>query len=445
MSSLEITELFGFMATLGERQVRRHHKIIFPSLEEGSTLLVMVNQSADPLLWRVLGTLNEAQARWYVAREALRLGYGGVQTMHALTGLSRPTIRQGRRELRAGQSLSNGERLRQAGGGRKCLEGADPALTEALERSMEENPAGDPMSLLRWPHNATARIAAELTRQGHPMSDETVRRRLKELGYSLQANRKGHEGSSPATREAQFQYLNTQVQQFLAAQAPVVSVATKKKERVGEFKNPGRTWRPEGHPRVVNVYDFPSLGDGTAIPYGASDLQRNRGFGNVGMTPDTADFAVASLRRWWQLRGRRAYAHAPGLLLCAAGGGSNGSRSRGWQCHLQQLTDELGLPITVCHYPPGTRKWNKSEHRLFSFLSLNWQGQPLISYETVVNLSGATRTKTGLRVKARLDPKVYPTGVKISDAAMAQLQVTPHEVHPQWNYTLQPRPSVGKK
>jgi transposase len=405
----------------------------------------MDNLRPDSLFLRVLATLNEAQARWYVAREAIRLGYGGVQAMHAQTGMSRPTIRKGMRELRAGQSLGSAERVRHAGGGRKCLEVADPALTGALERIMEENTAGDPMSLLRWTHKSTARIATELTRQGHPMSDETVRRRLKELGYSLQANRKGYEGSSPATRDAQFQYLTTQVRQFLALKAPVLSIDTKKKERVGEFKNPGRTWRRPGHPRVVNVYDFPSLSDGTAIPYGAYDVQRNRGFVNVGMTHDTAEFAVESLRRWWKLIGRRAYAKAPGLLLCADGGGSNGSRNRGWKFHLQHLSDELGLPITVCHYPPGTSKWNKIEHRLFSFISLNWQGQPLISYETVVNLIGATRTKTGLRVKAMLDPKVYSTGVKISDAAMAQLHVTPHEVHPRWNYTLQPRSPVSTK
>jgi hypothetical protein len=405
----------------------------------------MDNPRADSFFLRVLTTLNEAQARWYVACEAIRLGYGGVQAMHALTGMSRPTILKGMRDLRTGQSLGSAERVRQAGGGRKCLEVADPGLTVALERIMEESTAGDPMSLLRWTHKSTARIATELTRQGHPMSDETVRRRLKELGYSLQANRKGYTGSSPATRDVQFQYLTTQVRQFLAVKAPVLSIDTKKKERVGEFKNPGRTWRPQGHPRVVNVYDFPSLSDGTAIPYGAYDVQRNRGFVNVGMTHDTAEFAVESLRRWWKLIGRRTYAKAPGVLLCADGGGSNGSRNRGWKFHLQQLSDELGLPITVCHYPPGTSKWNKIEHRLFSFISLNWQGQPLVSYETVVNLIGATRTKTGLRVKAMLDPKVYPTGVKISNAAMAQLNVTPHEVHPQWNYTLQPRSPICKK
>ena len=405
----------------------------------------MDNPRAASFFLRVLTTLNEAQARWYVACEAIRLGYGGVQAMHALTGMSRPTILKGMRDLRTGQSLGSAERVRQAGGGRKCLEVADPGLTVALERIMEESTAGDPMSLLRWTHKSTARIATELTRQGHPMSDETVRRRLKELGYSLQANRKGYEGSSPATRDAQFQYLTTQVRQFLAVKAPVLSIDTKKKERVGEFKNPGRTWRPQGHPRVVNVYDFPSLSDGTAIPYGAYDVQRNRGFVNVGMTHDTAEFAVESLRRWWKLIGRRTYAKAPGVLLCADGGGSNGSRNRGWKFHLQQLSDELGLPITVCHYPPGTSKWNKIEHWLFSFISLNWQGQPLVSYETVVNLIGATRTKTGLRVKAMLDPKVYPTGVKISNAAMAQLHVTPHEVHPQWNYTLQPRSPICKK
>jgi hypothetical protein len=405
----------------------------------------MDSQSSDSLLLKVLATLNEAQARWYVAREAIQLGYGGVQAMHTLTGLSRPTIRKGMRELRAGQDLGSRARVRQLGGGRKCLEMADPELTVQLERIMDENTAGDPMSLLKWTHKSTTRIAAELTRQGHPISDETVRRRLKELGYSLQANRKGYEGGSPATRDAQFQYLNAQVQQFLARQAPVLSVDTKKKERVGEFKNPGRTWRPQGQPRVVNVYDFPSLGDGTAIPYGAYDLQRNRGFVNVGMTHDTAEFAVESLRRWWKLLGCRSYAKASGLLLCADGGGSNGSRTRAWKFYLQQLTDELSIPITVCHYPPGTSKWNKIEHRLFSFISLNWQGHPLVSYETVVNLIGATRTKTGLRVKAMLDPKVYPTGIKISDATMAQLQVTPHEVHPQWNYMLHPRPPVNKK
>jgi transposase len=374
-------------------------------------LLRMNRSGSDPLFLKVLATLNEAQARWYVAREAIRLGYGGVQTMHALTGLSRPTILKGIGELRAGQGLGNGERVRQPGGGRKCLEVVDPELTAQLERIMDENTAGDPMSLLKWTHKSTARIAAELTRQGHPISDETVRRRLKELGYSLQANRKGQEGSSPATRDAQFQYLNAQVRQFLARKAPVLSVDTKKKERVGEFKNPGRTWRPQGQPRVVNVYDFP----------------------------------VESLRRWWKLIGRRCYAQASGLLLCADGGGSNGSRNRAWKFHLQQLTDELGILITVCHYPPGTSKWNKIEHRLFSFISLNWQGQPLVSYETVVNLIGATRTKTGLRVKATLDPKVYPTGIKISNAAMAQLHLTPHEMHPQWNYTLHPRSPAGKK
>jgi hypothetical protein len=272
-----------------------------------------------------------------------------------------------------------------------------------------------------------------------------VRRRLKELGYSLQANRKGHEGSSPATRAAQFQYLTAQVRQCLAAKMAVLSVDTKKKERVGEFKTPGRPGRPAGHPRVVTVSDFPSLSDGTAIPSGADDWQRNRGFVKVGMTQDTAEFAVESLRRWWKLRGRRAYANAPGWVLGAAGGGSKGSRNRGWKFSLQQLPEELGLPLTVCHYPPGTSKWNKIAHRLFSFIRLNWQGQPLVSSETVVDLLGATRTKTGRRVKARLDPKVYPTGVKISDVARAQLQVTPHELHPRWNYTLHPRPLVSKK
>jgi len=385
---------------------------------------------------KVLGALNESQARWYVAREALARGRGGLKAMFELTGMSRPTILKGIRELEQRKELPR-ERVRQLGGGRKRLEESDPGLQAALERIMEENTAGDPMSLLRWTNKSTVRIAEELTRLGHSVSDETVRRRLAEMGYSLQANAKNLEESA-AGRDQQFRYINRQVKQYLAGQEPVLSVDTKKKERVGNFKNAGKTWRPKGQPTEVKVYDFPHLGVGPAIPYGAYDQQRNEGFVNVGISHDTAEFAVESVRRWWRWIGRRGYLTAARLLLCADGGGSNGSRNRAWKYHLQQFADQSGLAITVCHYPPGTSKWNKIEHRMFSFISLNWQGKPLVSYETVINLIGATRTATGLRVKAKLDTKFYEAGVKITDEEMGQINLRTHRTNPEWNYTISP-------
>ena len=396
-------------------------------------------QQADALTLRVLDTLNEAQARWYVAREAVARGRGGLKAMHELTGLSRPTILKGIRELEEGTRLKTVERVRAAGAGRKRVEDADPGFARALERIMTENTAGDPMSLLRWTNKSTGRIAEELTRLGHPASDETVRRKLSDMEYSLQANRKSLEGESPTERDEQFRYINRVVKQCLRRGDPVLSVDTKKKERVGNFKNPGRTWRPRGHPSAVNVYDFPHLGEGPAIPYGAYDVGRNHAFVNVGMSHDTAEFAVESVRRWWRLIGRRHYPTAGAVLLCADGGGSNGFRNRAWKYHLQQLADQLDVDVTVCHYPPGTSKWNKIEHRLFSYISLHWKGQPLISYETVINLIGATRTKGGLRVKAALDSSAYELGVKIPDADMERLNLRPHRTLPQWNYTLSPR------
>ena len=394
---------------------------------------------------KVLGTLNEAQARWFVAREVLARGRSGLKIVHEATGISRPTILKGIRELRAKKTLAASERIRQPGGGRKRLEVVDPGWEQALDRIMDENTAGDPMSLLRWTNKSTARIAEELTRQGHPASDETVRRRLRQLGYSLQANVKTLEEGSGPGRDEQFRYLNRQVKRCLGRGEPVLSVDTKKKERVGNFKNSGQTWRPKGTAREVNMYDYPHLGEGPAIPYGAYDVHRDEGFVNVGMSHDTAEFAVESLRRWWKLFGRRHYPEARRLLLCADGGGSNGSRNRAWKYYSQQFADQSGLEVTVCHYPPGTSKWNKIEHRMFSFISLNWKGQPLVSYETVVNLIGATRTKTGLRVKAELDANQYEAGVKISDEEMERINLRPHNTHPRWNYTISPRTQPVKK
>jgi hypothetical protein len=403
----------------------------------------VIGQDPNDLMLKVLGALSESQARWYVAREALARGRGGLKAMYELTGMSRPTILKGIRELQQQKELPR-ERVRQLGGGRKRLEESDPGLQAALERIMEENTAGDPMSLLRWTNKSTVRIAEELTRLGHSVSDETVRRRLAEMGYSLQANAKNLEESA-AGRDQQFRYINRQVKQYLAGQEPILSVDTKKKERVGNFRNGGKTWRPKGQPMEVNVYDFPHLGIGPAIPYGAYDQQRNEGFVNVGTSHDTAEFAVESVRRWWRWIGRRGYPQAARLLLCADGGGSNGSRNRAWKYHLQQFADQSGLSITVCHYPPGTSKWNKVEHRMFSFISLNWQGKPLVSYETVINLIGATRTATGLRVKAKLDTRFYEAGVKITDAEMEQINLRTHRTNPEWNYTISPRSRAAQK
>lgn len=399
----------------------------------------------DELTLKVLGALNEAQARWYIAREALARGRGGLKALHEITGMSRPTILKGMRELREQKELTTSARIRQPGGGWKRLEEGDPELESALEGIMEENTAGDPMSLLRWTHKSTTRIAEELTRQGHPVSDETVRRRLGELGYSLQANAKTKDERSQAGRNEQFRYINEQVKKYLRRREPVLSVDTKKKERVGNFKNSGQTWRPKSQPLEVNVYDYPHLGIGTAIPYGAYDVRRNQGFVNVGMTHDTAEFAVESLRRWWRFFGRRHYPEAKRLLLCADGGGSNGSRNRAWKYFLQQFSDQFDLAVTVCHYPPGTSKWNKIEHRLFSFISLNWQGQPLISYETVVNLIGATRTRTGLRVRAKLDARLYAAGLQIPDEEMGRIHLRAHVTNPAWNYTISPRADNGER
>jgi len=397
--------------------------------------------SAKKTWMRVLGTLNEYQARLFVAEKALQLGRGGISHLSQLTGMSRVTITQGLRELCTGRKLRTAAdgRVRQPGGGRKKVEQADPELPRRLKTIVEETTAGDPMSPLRWTSKATRTIAEELTRSGHPISSVTVGRCLEVMGYTLQANVKTREGPQHPNRDAQFRYLNRQVKAFRRAGDPVISVDTKKKELVGAFKNGGRTWLPKGKADQVSVHDFPHLGKGKAIPYGAYDIARNRAVVNVGVTHDTAEFAAESIRRWWRLDGKRHYRGAPRLLICADSGGSNGNRTRAWKLHLQALSDETGMAITVCHYPPGTSKWNKIEHRLFSFISLNWKGKPLVNYETVVNLIGGTRTRGGLKVKAVLDTNQYETGVEVSKEDIGQLRLKRHRVHPEWNYTLIPR------
>jgi hypothetical protein len=310
---------------------------------------------------------------------------------------------------------------------------------------MEETTAGDPMSLLRWTSKSTYQIRDELRRLGHLVSEDTVQRRLREMEYTLQANVKTKEGQAPAERDQQFRYINRLAQQYVGQGDPVISVDAKKRERIGAFKNAGRNWRPKGRPQEVNVYDFPHLGVGTATLYGAFDEQANQGLVNVGMSHDTAEYAVESIRQWWRRVGQRQYDQARRLLICADGGGSNGSRNRAWKYFLQQFSNECGLEITVCHYPPGTSKWNKIEHRMFSFISLNWKGEPLVSFETVINLISTTTTQTGLRIKARLDKHFYATGRKITAEEMEKLNLRPHNKNPQWNYSLVPNSNEDSK
>jgi hypothetical protein len=307
-----------------------------------------------------------------------------------------------------------------------------------LEALVEPDTRGDPMSPLRWTCKSTRQLAAALTQEGHPISNRVVGDLLREAGYSLQANVKTREGSQRPDRDAQFRYLNDQVKAFLAQRLPVVSVDTKKQELIGTFKNGGQEWRPQGQPERVNVHDFPDPQVGKALPYGIDDVGRNAGWVAVGRDHDTASFAVASLRRWWQVVGAVAYPQATQLLICADGGGSNGPRLRLWKVELQGFADAAGLAVTVCHLPPGTSKWNTIEHRLFAHISMNWRGRPLVSHEVVVDLIGATTTREGLRVQAELDTAIYPTKIKVSNADLATVRLTPHAFHGEWNYTIDP-------
>jgi transposase len=378
--------------------------------------------------------LDERQRRVIAAADALFLGRGGVSQVARASGLSRTTIHHGIAELDAGSAPST--RIRHAGGGRPSVVDRAPAILEALEALVEPLTRGDPMSPLRWTCKSTRQLAAALTQQGYSISHPTVATLLHALGYSLQANVKTLEGTSHPDRDQQFQYINAHVKQYLKHHRPVISVDTKKKELVGSYKNPGQTWRRQGDPQLVNVHDFPDKQRGKAIPYGVYDIGQNLGWVHVGCDNDTASFAIESIRRWWGQMGKPLYPRVRTLLICADSGGSNGYRVRLWKRELQRLANTLGLDITVCHFPPGTSKWNKIAHRLFSYISMNWRGQPLISHEVVVELIGATTTHSGLRVEAQLDTNAYPTKIKVSDGEMAALHITPHAFHGEWNYTI---------
>jgi len=382
-------------------------------------------------------TLNERSRRLWAAAEALAIGYGGIKAVREATGLSYPTIRRGIDEL--GSAPSPTTRIRRPGGGRKRAEIADPTLGAALERLVEPVSRGDPESPLRWTSKGTRQLARELKSQGHEVSHVVVAGLLHEMGYSLQANRKTKEGASHPDRNAQFEHINEQVNAQLARGEPAISVDTKKKELVGDFKNAGREWRPKGEPEKVRVHDFEIEELGKVAPYGVYDLARNVGWVSVGVDHDTAEFAVATIARWWKRLGRKAYPTARSLVITADCGGSNGARVRLWKWELQKFADRSGLTIRVCHLPPGTSKWNKIEHRLFSFISKNWRGRPLLTHATIVNLIAATRTEAGLKVHCALDKNKYAKGLVVTDDQFAEIRVQPDSFHGEWNYAIRPR------
>ena len=383
-------------------------------------------------------TLTERARRIWAATEARAAGWGGITGVARATGISAATIQRGLHELTARRPLPPG-RIRRPGGGRKRALAKDPTLLTDLEGLVEPTASGDPMSPLRWTSKSVRQLAATLQRMGHQVSRQLVAELLAAAGYSLQANRKTREGPSHPDRDAQFRSINQHVRRFQAAGQPVISVDTKKKELVGDFKNAGRQWRPQGEPTLVRVHDFLIPTRGKAIPYGVYDLTRNAGWVGVGIDHDTATFAVRTIGRWWRRMGQPRYRRARSLLITADAGGSNGSRVRLWKWELQELADRTGLAITVCHLPPGTSKWNKIEHRLFAYISKNWRGQPLVSLAVIVNLIGRTRTAAGLRVWCELDRGAYPKGETITDAQMATLQLVPHRFRGDWNYTINPR------
>lgn len=386
--------------------------------------------------------LDERARRQWAASEALELGWGGVMTVAKATGMSRVTITAGIAELKARQDSAQAElttRIRRPGGGRKALSRTDANLMEALESLVDPVTRGDPMSPLRWTCKSTRKLSEELHRQRHPVSPRTVAALLKQAGYSLQAVRKAREGKQHPDRNAQFEYINRQVKLFQRRNSPSISVDTKKKELVGDFGNAGQEWHPKGEPEEVRVHDFKDKELGKAIPYGVYDMLHNEGWVSVGIDHDTAQFATRSILRWWEEMGAIRFPKAQHLLITADGGGSNSHRSRLWKVALQGLADETGLTLSVCHFPPGTSKWNKIEHRLFSFITKNWRGRPLITRQAIVELIGSTTTQQGLVVRAALDTNNYETGIKISDSEIAQLKLKRHKFHGDWNYTLKPR------
>ena len=407
-------------------------------------LVVMNHRDIQRRFRSLVPFLDERMRRLVAASESKVIGYGGVSVVARATGVSRRAISEGMKELSEPQTRKvrlDEARIRRRGAGRKRTVEKDSTLLEDLDRLVDPVTRGDPESPLRWTCKSVRRLAEELQQEGHAVSYQTVAELLHALDYSLQANQKTLEGSQHADRDKQFEYINRKAQRYLKQGAPVISVDTKKKELVGDFKNAGREWERKGKPEEVRVHDFEirEPDKGKVAPYGIYDLGRNVGWVSVGVDHDTATFAVESIRRWWRWMGTRSYPQAKHLLITADSGGSNGARVRLWKWELQKLADEIGLEISVCHFPPGTSKWNKIEHRLFSFISQNWRGKPLISHEVIINLIAATTTAAGLVVKSKLDTNSYPPGLKVSDQQMAELQLRRDKFHGDWNYSLLPR------
>ena len=384
------------------------------------------------------GELNERQRRLWAASEARVAGRGGIAATARATGISVPTIRKGIAELRAGERLAPG-RVRRPGAGRKPLSEVDPSLVKDLERLVDADSRGDPESLLRWTSKSVRHLAEGLRELGHQAHFTTVAQLLRGLGYSLQANVKTREGRQHPDRDAQFRYINAVAKRAVKRSQPVISVDTKKKELVGDFKNAGREWRPRGEPELVRVHDFKDKQLGKAIPHGIYDLRTDEGWVTVGIDHDTAQFAVNSIRSWWEHLGQPRYPNATRLQITADCGGSNGNRTKLWKVELQKLADDTELEIAVCHFPPGTSKWNRIEHRLFSFITMNWRGKPLTSLETIINLIGATKTSSGLAVYARLDDGTYPDKIKVPDTEIKAINLHGDKFHPEWNYTIKPK------
>ena len=398
----------------------------------------MINEHAIGERYRALaGEFDERRRRLWAAAEARTCGYGGIAAVARVTGISVGTIKRGLADLDSPVRFS-GNRVRRAGGGRRPLAETDPTLLSDLKELVDDDARGDPESPLRWTAKSVRTLAGALRERGHLVSHATVAKQLRGLGYSLQANRKTKEGASHPDRDAQFGHINTKVSEALKAGEPAISVDTKKKELVGDFKNAGREWRPKGSPLPVRVHDFKDEGLGKVNPYGVFDIAGNAGWVSVGIDADTAEFAVAAIRSWWEHLGAQRYPEARALTITADCGGSNGNRLRLWKTELQRLADETSLAIRVCHFPPGTSKWNKIEHRLFSFITRNWRGQPLVSRQAIVSLIGATTLSAGLELHARLDERSYERGVKVSDAQLAAVNLTRDEFHPEWNYVIHP-------
>ena len=386
---------------------------------------------------KYLSGLNEVDSRNYLGLWAIEEGWGGISKVNKLTGRAMDTIRKGIREIKSEENIKiKIGRLRKKGGGRKKIVDKSPDIKKEIENILEENTAGDTMSKLRWTNKSTYTIANELRNQNKTISEDSIGRIIKQLGYSLQLNVKSKESGSSEKRDSQFRYINEQVKIFAKKNIPVISVDAKKKELVGNFKNNGRRWMKKGKAEIVNIYDFWFLAKGKAIPYGIYDINMNNGFVNVGIDHNTSEFAVESIGQWWENIGKKNYQDAKELLICADGGGSNASRSRLWKFYLQKFANKTGLKITVCHFPPGTSKWNKVEHKMFSFISMNWRGRPLINYEVIINLIEGTKTKNGLKIKAKIDKKIYELKQKVSDKEFENVNFLRHEINPQWNYTI---------